>query len=39
MKRLYLWAQFPTAGDTATNLKDGVLTEIQAHCIDFKRPC
>jgi len=38
MKRLYLWAQFPTAGDTATNLKDGVLTEIQAHCIDFKRP-
>jgi len=38
MKRLYLWAQFPTAGDTATNLKNGVLTEIQAHCIDFKRP-
>jgi hypothetical protein len=38
MKRLYLWAQFPTASDTATNLKDGVLTEIQAHCIDFKRP-
>jgi len=31
MKRLYLWAQFPTASDTATNLKDGVLTEIQAH--------
>ena len=38
MKRLYLWAQFPTAGDTATALKNGVLSEIQAHCIDFKRP-
>ena len=38
MKRLYLWAQFPTASDTATALKNGVITEIQAHCIDFKRP-
>jgi hypothetical protein len=38
MKRLYLWAQFTTAADTATALKNGVLTEIQAHCIDFKRP-
>jgi hypothetical protein len=38
MKRLYLWAQFPTAADTATALKNGVLSEIQAHCIDFKRP-
>ncbi|MDR3755095.1 MAG: hypothetical protein P4K93_16725 [Terracidiphilus sp.] len=38
MKRLYLWAQFTTAGDTAAALKNGVLTEIQAHCIDFKRP-
>ena len=38
MKRLYLWAQYPTAGDTATALKNGVLSEIQAHCIDFKRP-
>src|SRR5271157_1047929 len=38
MKRLYLWAQFPTAGDTAAALKNGILSEIQAHCIDFKRP-
>jgi hypothetical protein len=38
MKRLYLWAQFTTASDTATALKNGVITEIQAHCIDFKRP-
>jgi hypothetical protein len=38
MKRLYLWAQFSTAADTAAALKNGVLTEIQAHCIDFKRP-
>jgi hypothetical protein len=38
MKRLYLWAQFPTAGDTAAALKNDVITEIQAHCIDFKRP-
>ena len=38
MKRLYLWAQYTTASDTATALKNGVITEIQAHCIDFKRP-
>jgi len=38
IKRLYLWAQFPTVSDTATALKNGVITEIQAHCIDFKRP-
>ena len=38
MKRLYLWAQFPKASDTAAALKNGVITEIQAHCIDFKRP-
>jgi len=38
MKRLYLWAQYTTASDTATALKNGVITEIQAHCLDFKRP-
>ncbi len=38
MKRLYLWAQFTTASDTATALKNGIITEMQAHCIDFKRP-
>ena len=38
MKRLYLWSQFPTAADTAAALKAGVINELQAHCIDFKRP-
>jgi hypothetical protein len=38
MKRLYLWAQYTTAGDTATALKNGVISEIQAHCLNFKRP-
>ncbi len=35
MKRLYLWARFP---DTAVALKAGLINELQAHCIDFKRP-
>ena len=38
IKKLYLWAQFPTDSDTAAALKAGVLSEIQKHCIDFKRP-
>ncbi len=38
MKKLYLWAQFTTANDTAEALKNGVINEIQAHCLDFKRP-
>ena len=38
IKKLYLWAQFPTDSDTAAGLKAGVLSEIQKHCIDFKRP-
>ena len=38
MKRLYLWAQFTNASDTAAALKAGLITEIQAHCLDFKRP-
>jgi hypothetical protein len=38
MKRLYLWAQFPTDAATAQALKDGLISEAQAHCIDFKRP-
>ena len=37
VKKLYLWAQFPTDADTATALKAGVINELQAHCIDFKR--
>ena len=38
MKRLYLWAQFSNASDTAAALKAGLINEIQQHCIDFKRP-
>ena len=38
MKRLFLWAQYPTAGDTATALKAGLISEIEAHCLNFKRP-
>jgi hypothetical protein len=38
VKRIYLWAQFKTAGDTAAALKAGLINEFQAHCIDFKRP-
>ena len=35
MKRLYLWASI---SDTSAALKSGVISELQAHCIDFKRP-
>ncbi len=38
LKKLYLWAQFTTASDTAAALKAGLINEIQAHCLDFKRP-
>ncbi|HUD55288.1 MAG TPA: hypothetical protein VMR02_08675 [Terracidiphilus sp.] len=38
MKRLYLWAQFPSVSDTAAGLKAGLINEFQKHCIDFKRP-
>jgi hypothetical protein len=38
MKRLYLWAQFTTISDTAAALKAGLVNEMQAHCLDFKRP-
>ena len=38
MKRLYLWAQYTTASATAEALKAGLINEIQAHCLDFKRP-
>lgn len=34
LKKLYLWAQI---SDTAAALKAGTITELQAHCIDFKR--
>jgi hypothetical protein len=38
MKRLYLWAQYSTVSATAEALKAGLINEIQAHCLDFKRP-
>ena len=38
MKKLYLWANFPTDASTAAGVKAGLITEIQKHCIDFKRP-
>ncbi len=37
IKRLYLWAQLTSVSDTAAALKSGTITEIQAHCLDFKR--
>jgi hypothetical protein len=38
MKRLYLWARFPTVIDTTAALKVGLIDELQKHCMDFKRP-
>jgi hypothetical protein len=38
MKRLFLWAQYTTKSDTAAALKAGLISEIEAHCLDFKRP-
>ncbi len=38
MKRLYLWALYTNPTATAAALKAGLITEIQAHCLDFKRP-
>lgn len=38
MKKLFLWAKFTSVSDTAAALKAGAINEIQAHCLDFKRP-
>jgi len=38
LKRLYLWAQITSVQDTVIALKNGIITEAQAHCLDFKRP-
>jgi hypothetical protein len=38
MKKLYLWARFSTAAATANALQNHLITETQAHCLDFKRP-
>ena len=39
MKRLYLWAQLHQRRATRQRRSSpGLITEIQAHCLDFKRP-
>ena len=38
IKRLFLWAQYTTVDGTEKALKSGLITEIQAHCLNFKRP-
>ena len=38
MKRLYIWAQYPTDASTSAGVQSGLISEIQQHCIDFKRP-
>jgi hypothetical protein len=38
MNRLFLWADYTSKGATEAALKAGVISEIQAHCLDFKRP-
>ena len=38
MKKLYLWANYTSVSDTAAGVKAGLITEFQAHCMDFKRP-
>ncbi|HVU46028.1 MAG TPA: hypothetical protein VHD85_07880 [Terracidiphilus sp.] len=35
--KLYPWAQYPTEAATAQALKAGLISELQAHCLDFKR--
>jgi hypothetical protein len=38
IRQLYLWARFTTVSATAEALKGGLITEIEAHCLNFKRP-
>jgi hypothetical protein len=38
MRHLYLWAVYTTKEATESALKSGLITEIQAHCLNFKRP-
>jgi hypothetical protein len=38
MKKLYLWAVYTTKDATEAALHKGLITEIQAHCLNFKRP-
>ncbi|HUA91347.1 MAG TPA: hypothetical protein VL991_02210 [Terracidiphilus sp.] len=38
MKKLYLWAVYTTREATESALQAGRISEIQAHCLNFKRP-
>ena len=38
IKNLYQWARYTTISETADALRNGLITEAQAHCLDFKRP-
>ena len=38
MKKLYLWAVYTNPTDTEAALKNGLISEIQAHGLNFKRP-
>ena len=37
-KKLYLWAAYPTVEATEDGIKNKLLTEAQAHALNFKRP-
>ena len=37
-KHLYLWVKYTTVEATESALKSGLINEIQAHCLNFKRP-
>jgi hypothetical protein len=37
-KHLYLWAKYTTVSATADALAKGAISELQAHCLNFKRP-
>jgi hypothetical protein len=37
-KRLFLWARYTNTSDTDAAWKSGLITEIQRHCLNFKRP-
>ncbi|MBS1802338.1 MAG: hypothetical protein JST28_03180 [Acidobacteria bacterium] len=38
IKHLYQWAMYTSVAATAEALKNGLISEAQAHCLDFKRP-
>jgi hypothetical protein len=37
-KRLWLWAAFPNHDSVMNGLHNGLLTEVEAHSLDWKRP-